>query len=242
MSNFISKTLGNPFDPPFVDPVSLEVCKFKYDPIAMSWRSYRSGTRWNPIDNMVPDDDDYRTAVATRKYYRNRFTLQVLRGVGMNDFQTNLYKFIEGGELIKKNVGMLYKLPYFYTADVAFDDIVENCQSVSEENTPYGRPDGLSRRFGSATAGWYDRTDTLSPLKTIFIAAKSGEAVQYWWKNLSGHAVCLRVPTNNIFHSMINDIFCNEPAWKISANWIIRTSPASNFSYWSISDIKPHRD
>jgi hypothetical protein len=160
----------------------------------------------------------------------------------MNDFQTNLYKFIEGGELIKKNVGMLYKLPYFYTADVAFDDIVENCQSVSEENTPYGRPDGLSRRFGSATAGWYDRTDTLSPLKTIFIAAKSGEAVQYWWKNLSGHAVCLRVPTNNIFHSMINDIFCNEPAWKISANWIIRTSPASNFSYWSISDIKPHRD
>ena len=232
MDRFITPTLGNPFDEPFVDPVSLEVCQFKHDPIAMSWRSYRSGTRWNPIDLMFPDADDYHMAEETRKYYRNRFVMQVLCGFGMNDFQTNLYKFIEGGEVIKKNVGMLYKLPYFYTADVAFDNIVANCISIPEEvaEAQGGRGDR------------YDYKDTLSPLKTIFIAAKSGEVKQYWWKNSKGHAVCLRVPNNNILGNMIDDIFCNEPAWKMSANWTTRRAPASKFSYWSLSNIRSQRD
>ena len=58
---------------------------FSDDPIALSWASYHvwkkfPARRWVDLKDVEAHDWDREIAAATRKYYRDRFTVQALKG------------------------------------------------------------------------------------------------------------------------------------------------------------------
>lgn len=146
--------------------------KFTDDPVALAWASYRTflshpGARWTDFDDVTVIDQDRTMAQDIRSYYTGRILMDMMKSNnGLSDFRKKLYGLLIGETgLKKKDIGLLYRLPYFYVEDTALDEVIAQTAPAKS----------LQRS--------YDITGTFTLLKEIQISRRSGEYVQFWLKH-----------------------------------------------------------
>lgn len=168
---------------------------FSDDPLALScasWRIFKDEPerRWTNLDVVKATSEDRAMAQSIRDYYNQRYTMQVLKSRQLTEYQQKTAQFLSGLYHLKTDeLGLLYKLPYFYTEDCGIDSVIESTQS-------YERP--LNRT--------HDRY-TLTPVKQIFRTRKSGEMVQFWYQDQDRHAVLIECRATDPLLRMLRGLF-----------------------------------
>jgi len=169
---------------------------FMDDPLALSCASYRiyqnePARRFTNIDNVKATAEDRTHAQAIRDYYNQRYTMKVLKGQILTDYQQKAAQFLSGlYHLTTEEVGMLYKLPYFYDEDLALAQVVEHTISYDASNVAV------------------EQELTLTPYKKIHVTRKgASDFVHYYYQDQSQHAVVIVCPLTDRFKPMIAGLF-----------------------------------
>ena len=173
------------------------------DPVAMSCASYRlwktTGERYARIEQQKPVDEDRDMANALRAYYRERTqdilfrTLKSAKGQAVSDFRRKLH-LISMDQLIitQAELGMLYRLPYFYHEDLAIDRVVARTKTSMSDVWTH----------------WPERNvATLQPLERVFKSRKHSENWQYWFVGPSNQAYMLMLHRDNPLLNMFDAVF-----------------------------------
>lgn len=152
--------------------------EFHDDPVALACGSYRAfletNIRWTALTDVTVTDADRVQAVQIRKYYSDRILLAAVAAKGeMSEFRRKLYGLLIGQTGLKKrDVGLLYRLPYFYAEDTAMDQVMEQTETASA-NAPRTR----------------DVIGHFRVIRRIQVSRRSGESVQLWLQKDSPHKV-----------------------------------------------------
>lgn len=181
------------------------VIQFKQDPIACACASYRiwqenPARRWSDLDSVVVWQDDIEQAQALRKYYRERLVMSALKNVNrqVSEFRRKLGALVTDQlEITKDELGLLYRLPYFYAEDLDIDYVVANTTN--------------SREISPVPADSQRLVMTFLPLRKIFRSRRSAEVNQYWWTaEAGGIPFEFSVRTDNPLAGMIDGLFERE--------------------------------
>lgn len=170
------------------------IAKFHDDPIALACASYRhykinQGDRWREFDRCTVTDEDREQAQKIRSYYGPKLTMAALTNGNVSQFRAKLGAFLTGNyQLTEREVGLLYKLPYFYIEDCALDSIIESTVTARYTSSPVAQ------------------SMTLVPLVKILKARKGGEVVQYWFKSNEGYGCVLPVQSTNTLKSIVEGL------------------------------------
>ena len=170
--------------------------KFMDDPLALSCASYRiyknePARRFTNIDTVKATAEDRVHAQAIRDYYNQRYTMKALKGQPLTDYQQKAAQFLSGlYHLTTEEVGMLYKLPYFYDEDRALEQVID--ASVS---------------YTTAIVA-LDQELTLTPLKKVHVTRKgASDFIHYYYLDQYQHAVLIVCPLTDRFNPMIEGLF-----------------------------------
>ena len=168
---------------------------FSDDPLALScasWRIFKDTPerRWTNLDVVKATSEDRAMAQQIRDYYNQRYTMQALKGRQLTEYQQKTAQFLSGLYHLKTDeLGLLYKLPYFYTEDRGIDSVIESTQSY--------------KRHLNRTHDKY----TLTPVKQIFRTRKSGEMVQFWYQDQDRHPVLIECRGTDPLLNMLRGLF-----------------------------------
>ena len=195
------------------------------DPLALSWAAYNNwiavqGIRFTPLTDVRPEDEDYALAEQTRAYYRDRLAIKALKGQQLTKFQSALYSMLNGSEFMSDQIGMLYKLPYFYIEDQAHDRIYEKTHDL--------------KMFGPQGA---QRICVLSPIEKILVSRRNAERYEYWFRDLNQHPVCIVVAANNPIRSFVDSVYNRHEPTPIKGTYIAkRMHHNHDYHYWMIGN------
>jgi hypothetical protein len=180
---------------------------FSDDPLALSCASYRiykndSARRFTDLDSLKATQEDRNQAQAIRSYYSNAYTMKVLKGRPLTEYQQKTAEFLSGlYHLTTDELGLLYKLPYFYEEDLALDTVIAQTVSV-EFKLPH-----LS-----------DMTEyTLTPLIEILKSRKGAEIVEFVYRDQHNHAVIIVVRAGDNMAHMLRGLF-RQPCIRVQAH------------------------
>jgi hypothetical protein len=183
---------------------------FPDDPLALSCASYRlykeePQRRFINIDLVNATPEDRVQAQAIRDYYNQRYTMRALKGRQLTEYQQKTAQFLSGlHHLTTEELGLLYKLPYFYEEDRALEKVVSQTTSVKFQ-LPH-----LSQL-----------TDyTLVPLVEIFKSRKGGEFVEFVYQDQRNQAVMIMIRANDNMVSMLRGLF-RQPCIKVQGHTAI---------------------
>jgi len=178
-----------------------KLVKLKDDPVVLACASYRmyqenDRHRWLDFEQVVVWDDDREEADRLKAYYRERFKettfnmLKSVNNVGLSSFRRKLYQLVNGDLAItEKEIGLLYRLPYFYAEDQALDSIASATESIPEHIPAH------------------KQVLKLTLLKKVLRSRSSGEVDQYWFTEESNRcAYMLPVKTDNILANFFDSI------------------------------------
>jgi hypothetical protein len=200
---------------------------YKDDPVALTCASYRlwvnnHNDRWHLLEDCRIEPEDRDMAASIRKYYGQRLVLEALSGVELTTFRTKLGAFLEGNHVLERDeLGLLYRLPYFYHEDVALDEVI--AMGTSVDGQVYYR----------------DNVITLSPRKTLFQSRKSGDVVNYWFTDKNNGNYLLPVKSNNSLGSLIESLY-NKASIDVVVNLQIKNyhAPNKDKHYYQISNLR----
>lgn len=157
---------------------------FKDDPIVLSCASYRHwlthpGTRWLDLEAVIATDEDKAMAGKIKDYYRGNITWNQLKyGGTLSDFRSKLGKLVCGNLIITKNeLGMIYRLPYFYAEDIAVDRVM----AQTSDDITKGQ---LARNLGQLDG-------TYHLIERVFKSRRARESVNFWLKSDLCSAPCM---------------------------------------------------
>lgn len=182
-----------------------KVITFKQDPIACACASYRiwrenPARRWSELDTVVVWQDDIEQAQALRQYYRERLVISALKNVRGNssEFRRKLGALVTDQlEITKEELGMLYRLPYFYAEDLDLDYVAENTADT--------------KLIHPMNADTHPLVMTFFPVRKVFRSRRSAEVNQYWWTSEPGGVpFALSVRIDNPLLGMIDGLFERE--------------------------------
>lgn len=185
------------------------VATFRDDPVALSCAAYRRwlevpSDRWASFEYLTVTDDDRRKALELRSYYNGRYTMQALTGQ-LTEYQTKCAQFLAGTHHLREDeLGLLYRLPYFYAEDLAIDQVVE--LTIDEPNRKY-----VHSQLVEAPNGVQ-----VTPLLKVLKSRKSGDWNQYWFRTEHGHAVVQEVRANDVLTKLVDSLF-KQPKLQINA-------------------------
>jgi hypothetical protein len=150
------------------------------DPVAVTAAAWRLHTTDPDFVSKYPDlfsiavitDQDRSLAQEIRKYYQDLILMQLLAGQKVSEFRRKLYGFLTGRtQLLHEDIGLLYKLPYFYHHDQDLLSVVAQSTSVQSPQIQLGIE------------------MTLTPLLTTQSHEIQTRGMQYWWLNHNNEAV-----------------------------------------------------
>lgn len=201
------------------------------DPLALSWASYgvwkKGGPRWLDLASVKAGDHDRDMAQATRAYYKGSLTLQGLQGKSISNFRQDLYAvLLEQRPFLHKDLGMVYRLPYFYEED-------QRREWLREHHWDQHRVDRAS------TSVLPDRkTAILHYLTKIFVGRCRHEVDEYWFDSDDGLCQLIVVSNNPIKSFMISAIEkYQDTGLEIEATWCPRVD-RSGMPYHQIRDVR----
>ncbi len=145
---------------------------FADDPVALAWASYRAylnspAVRWADFDTVVVTAEDRAQAQEIRSYYAGRILMDAMKSKQpMSEFRKKLYGLLIGKTgLKKKDIGLLYRLPYFYVEDTALDQVIAQTESPK------------SALAQDTIAG------TFNLIQRVQVSRRSMESVQFWLRH-----------------------------------------------------------
>lgn len=195
------------------------------DPLALSWACYNNWmenglSRFMAFSDIKPADQDYELAQATRTYYRDKMAFKALRGTPLTKFQSALYSMLGSSEYTSDQVGMLYKLPYFYTEDVSHDRVFEKTKNLET----------------FLSQGTF-QIRTIIPVERIFVSRRSSERYEYWFCDEKQNGACIVVAANNPIRSFIDAVWRKPGTTNIGGNWFIKSLQFKpDYHYWMIGN------
>jgi len=206
---------------------SAQEVTFADDPIALSWASYHvwqkwPARRWVNLNEVEAHEHDRTIAAETRRYYRDKLMLQTLKGRPLSEFQTVLYGLVTGeAPIMSDQIGLLMKLPYFYTEDAHLADVF-----------------GRTKCLGKQERAVEFRQDVITPLHMIFSSRKRAEIYQYWFSDSAGHAVMLPVASQNSLRGLIDGLFRQQQPLTVQAHWHRSTHLPTGRMYWALRNME----
>ena len=206
---------------------SAQEVTFADDPIALSWASYHVWTkfparRWVGLDDVEAHEHDRVIAAHTRRYYRDKLMLQTLKGRPLSEYQTVLYGIVTGeAPIMSDQIGILMKLPYFYTEDIELADVFEKTKALTEYSVI-----AESRR------------DIITPLRRVFCSRKNMEVYQYWFTNSKGEATVWVVNTQNTLKSLVDSLFNRGEPLEVQALWHYKRHFPNNYISWNLGSVE----
>jgi hypothetical protein len=144
---------------------------FKDDPVALAWAGYRlylvnPANRWADFADVEVTAEDRSKAQEIRSYYTGRILMDTMKSKQpMSEFRKKLYGLLIGETgLKKKDIGLLYRLPYFYVEDTDLDQVIAQTQTASV-------------MFGMELVG------TFTLIKRIQVSRRHGDYVHFWLRH-----------------------------------------------------------
>lgn len=204
---------------------------FKDDPVALSITSYlmwlkNPRCRWISIDELGQVAPEAREmAHELRKYFLHRSTMKVLQGQTPTEFQYKMNAFLSDIRPLKTDeLGMLYRLPYFWQEDLALDQVFEGASQIELDGP-----------------GMYSVTShtRLTPIREVLKSRKSGDFAQFWFKDTSDHRCVYEVKTDNKLISLFRSLF-RQPELQIKAGAQLQALRGSHIRtrYWRLSNLE----
>ncbi len=193
---------------------------FKDDPVAMacavhrSWKTHET-PQFQELESVLIEPEDRDRAEAIRRYYGAKFVEMALRGYQLSEFRLKLAEVLDGRrQLAESEVGMLYRLPYFYDEDTDTDWIYANTAS------------------GQALAYWKGLehvtvTLTLTPLRRVLRSQRLGDSVKYWFVTEHNYPAVISVAKSNPLNAMMDSLF-ELPQLRVAAQLRIGTRRGHN--------------
>jgi hypothetical protein len=173
---------------------------FQDDPVAMacavhrSWKTHETA-QFLELESALIKPEDRDRAAAIRRYYGAKFTEMALRGHQPSEFRLKLAEVLDGRrQLAESEVGMLYRLPYFYDEDTETDWIYAN--TLSGQTLEYYH--GLDELVQPLT---------LTPLRQVLRSQRLGDSIKYWFVTQHGHPALISVAKSNSLNAMMSSLF-----------------------------------
>lgn len=145
---------------------------FADDPVALAWATYRiylsnPALRWTDFNDVDVIEEDRAKAQEIRSYYTGRILMDTMKSKQpMSEFRKKLYGLLIGQTgLKKKDIGLLYRLPYFYVEDTALDQVIAQTEAPTTA-------------LAQAPV-----TGTFNLIKRIQVSRRSTESVQFWLRH-----------------------------------------------------------
>ena len=199
----------------------------KADPLALSWAAYavwlRDPTRrFVPFTDIEAHDHDHDMAKATRKYYRDRLAMDVLRNNrDPSQFRQDLYDICNSGIMRHCHLGMIYRLPYFYVEDTSRQELLTMFPHTPRTRSPVPRLLKIKE------------TRTLTTVDRIFHSRRGRETVEYWFRDEEQHPVMTRVTYANELRLLADGIFGTAGRQnRLQGFYTITRNPTNDFYYW----------
>ena len=194
--------------------------EFKDDPVAMacavhrSWKTHET-PQFQELESAEIEPEDRDRAEAIRRYYGAKFVEMALRGRQPSEFRLKLAEVLGGRrQLAESEIGMLYRLPYFYDEDTETDWIYAN--TASDQTLEYYR--GLEHVV---------KPLTLTPLRRVLRSQRLGDSIKYWFVTQHGHPALISVAKSNPLNAMIDSLF-ELPQLRVQAHLKIGTRRGHN--------------
>jgi hypothetical protein len=193
---------------------------FRDDPVAMacavhrSWKTHET-PQFQELESALITSEDRDRAEAIRRYYGAKFVEMALRGRQPSEFRLKLAEVLDGRRQLKESeIGMLYRLPYFYDEDTDTDWIYAN--TASGQTLEYYR--GLEHLV---------KPLTLTPLRQVLRSQRLGDSIKYWFVTQHGHPAVISVAKSNPLNAMMDSLF-ELPQLKVQAQLKIGTRRGHN--------------
>lgn len=202
---------------------------FEHDPIDLACASYRQGVEGGPMfadfQDLTVTDGDREMAELVRRYYRDRIMMAMLKQPNTTDFRRKLYALCTGDTRLKqRDIGLLYRLPYFYQEDLAVDRVIAGTESVP------GEPSG---RYPLDVIGQFTQ------LERVHRFRRSADCVVHWLRGTDRPWACAIVTRrdNGLLPLLESALARQMP---IQAQGYIRSYPGANRDrhYLQLANIK----
>lgn len=201
--------------------------EFHDDPVALTCASYRifleTSIRWTDLTDVTVTDQDREQAAHIRKYYSDRILLAAVAAKGeMSEFRRKLYGLLIGQTGLKKrDIGLLYRLPYFYAEDTAMDHVMEQTETVSD----LIRPQEVAGNF--------------QVIRRIQVSRRSGESVQLWLKKDSSKVpYMIASKLDNPFLSLVESVLKQPTALQATAHLRHHRGHYRNRLYYQLGNLE----
>jgi hypothetical protein len=123
--------------------------------------------------------------------------------------------------IMSDQMGMLMKLPYFYTEDAYLADV-------------FGRTKSLDKQEVMAQS----RQDVITPLQMIFSSRKRQETYQYWFTNRQEEAIVWTVSSQNTLRSLVDSLFNKKQPLEIRAQWHYKKHLPTDRIHWNLGNVE----
>jgi hypothetical protein len=202
---------------------------FKDDPVAMAWAVYRlylknPGLRWADFDDVEVTAEDRAVAQEIRSYYTGRILMDTMKSKNpMSEFRKKLYGLLIGETgLKKKDIGLLYRLPYFYVEDTALDQV------IAQTETPK-----LVPASGATITG------TFKLIKRIQVSRRSMESVQFWLQHHKKTApFMIAVKADNPMLPLLQNVLERGLPISATAHFKIHRGYHRNRGFYQLGNVK----
>ena len=212
------------------------LAKFSDDPVALSIQSYliwrsNPSRRWVPVDEVGRVTTEARSmAQELRTYFLHRNTMKILQGQQPTDFQNKMMGLLSDTRpLPQDELGLLYRLPYFWQEDLALDQVFEGATHIDVEPP------------SSGLSAWRVVTThaRLIPIREILKSRKSGDFVQFWFATNDGERCMYAVRADNALISVFRSLFKRE-SMQVKATAMLHRMPGSHIrtNYWKLSGLE----
>ena len=194
----------------WIEKANRSIVTFKEDPFALSAASYRYWReglgRFRDFDTLEVTDQDRTEGNAMRLYYRGRLVFGQLKNTSrqpVSEFRQKLWALCEGtGEITQNDIGLLYRLPYFYAEDQAHDRIFMDLPHYSMVHQTIA-----------------DREETFTLQESVLISRRSREVTQYWLRGQNTPVPCMiAVAQDNPLRPLLENLLARDSV-RFRANW-----------------------
>ena len=201
---------------------------FKDDPVALAWAGYRlylvnPANRWADFADVEVTAEDRSKAQEIRSYYTGRILMDTMKSKQpMSEFRKKLYGLLIGKTgLKKKDIGLLYRLPYFYVEDTDLDQVIAQTEAPTTA-------------LAQAPV-----TGTFNLIKRIQVSRRSTESVQFWLRHHKKTVPFLiAVKADNPLLPLLQNILERSLPISATAHFKIHRGYHRNRGFYQLSNVE----
>jgi hypothetical protein len=203
-----------------------QLIKLEQDPLALSWASYHvwqrsnGSHRWADLADLTAGEHDIEMANVCRKYYCDRLLIDTLKGGTLSTYRRTLYALLTRQKALSQgDLGIIYRLPYFYVEDTHRDTLQT---MFANRHVDFIQPP-------------VEQVRKISALTEILKSRRAVETHEFWFKDEEHNVpVCWSVINSNPLKSLLNSIYNSsfEKPIAIRGKWLPKL--LRGFEYYQV--------